>query len=169
MFANLADQIYTAASQNVQPDPYPRPIPQLRWSRPIHTSGSPQVDPYLTFNATPYEALRHHHHIPLESHYATFFSWWNHVNFRCFLVTPIFLSKFPIFPGQITHISWSKNNFVTRLSPPSCASWGKQLDLALAAKLRPKCARAMGAMCFGWPWFFFSVFVWREAGWWMGG
>ena len=44
-------------------------------------------------------------------------------------------------------------------APKRCASRGKQLDLAIAAKLRPKCARAMGAMCFGWPCFFERFFL----------
>ena len=39
---------------NPQADPYPRSIPKRRWSRPIHTSGSPRADPYPNFDATPY-------------------------------------------------------------------------------------------------------------------
>ena len=39
---------------NPQADPYPRSIPKRRWSRPIHTSGSPGADPYPNFDATPY-------------------------------------------------------------------------------------------------------------------
>ena len=39
---------------NPQADPYPRSIPKRRWSRPIHTSGSPRADPYPNFEATPY-------------------------------------------------------------------------------------------------------------------
>ena len=30
---------------NPQADPYPRSIPKPKWSRPIHTSGSPRADP----------------------------------------------------------------------------------------------------------------------------
>ena len=39
---------------NPQADLYPRSIPKRRWSRPIHTSGSPRADPYPNFDATPY-------------------------------------------------------------------------------------------------------------------
>ena len=39
---------------NPQTDPYPRSIPKRRWSRPIHTSGSPRADPYPNFDANPY-------------------------------------------------------------------------------------------------------------------
>ena len=39
---------------NPQADPYRRSIPKRRWSRPIHTSGSPRADPYPNFEATPY-------------------------------------------------------------------------------------------------------------------
>ena len=39
---------------NPQADPYPRSIPKRRWSRPIHTSGSPRADPCPNFDATPY-------------------------------------------------------------------------------------------------------------------
>ena len=39
---------------NPHTDPYPRSIPKCRWSRPIHTSGSPRADPYPNFDANPY-------------------------------------------------------------------------------------------------------------------
>ena len=51
-----------AASQNIKPRSIPwthrpihtpRSIPKRRWSRPIHTSGSPRADPYPNFDATP--------------------------------------------------------------------------------------------------------------------
>ena len=38
---------------NPQADPYPWSILERRWSRPIHTSGSPRADTYLNFDATP--------------------------------------------------------------------------------------------------------------------
>ena len=41
---------------NPQTDPYPRSIPKRRWSRPIHTSGSPRADPYPNFDANPYDS-----------------------------------------------------------------------------------------------------------------
>ena len=59
---NLIKLIYIAASQNVQPDPYPEPTG--RSIPPIHTEtqviqtdphvGSPRADPYPKFDATPY-------------------------------------------------------------------------------------------------------------------
>ena len=38
---------------NPQADQYPRSIPNHRWSRPIHTSGSPGAYPYPNSDATP--------------------------------------------------------------------------------------------------------------------
>ena len=67
---------YMDASQNAQADPYPEPtglsiprsIPKPRWSRPIHTSGSPRADPYPNFDATSYIITSNYKYIYIYTH-----------------------------------------------------------------------------------------------------
>ena len=101
---------------NPQADQYPRSIPNHRWSRPIHTSGSPGAYPYPNSDATPIYILS----IYLFIFYIYIYHAFNHmhvIRLRVDITAPVF--RFTLQPRILSNGSDLEHSLPETRAPPS--------------------------------------------------